>query len=88
MANKNGRRDPEKERFWRAVIERQQSSGMSIREFCESKGLKVIEHVRWKYACQTCQEHVAVAPPAPPKRRGKTPNHATSTWPESRAWSS
>jgi transposase len=26
--------------------------------------LKVIEHVRWKYACRTCQEHVAVAPPA------------------------
>ncbi len=25
--------------------------------------LKVIEHVRWKYACCTCQEHVAVAPP-------------------------
>lgn len=26
--------------------------------------LKVIEHVRWKYACRHCQEHVAVAPPA------------------------
>lgn len=26
--------------------------------------LKVIEHVRWKYACRKCQEHVAVAPPA------------------------
>jgi len=25
--------------------------------------LKVIEHVRFKYACRTCQEHVAVAPP-------------------------
>jgi len=25
--------------------------------------LKVLEHVRWKYACRICQEHVAVAPP-------------------------
>jgi transposase len=26
--------------------------------------LKVIEHIRWKYACRTCQEHVAIAAPA------------------------
>ena len=26
--------------------------------------LKVIEHVRWKYACRHCQEHVAIAEPA------------------------
>lgn len=33
--------------------------------------LKVIEHVRWKYACRDCQEHVAVAPaPAKPLERG------------------
>ncbi len=25
--------------------------------------LKVIEHVRFKYACRTCQEHVSIAPP-------------------------
>lgn len=25
--------------------------------------LKVIEHVRFKYACRSCQEHVAIAPP-------------------------
>lgn len=25
--------------------------------------LKVLEHVRWKYACRGCQEHVVVAPP-------------------------
>jgi len=28
--------------------------------------LKVLEHVRWKYACRACQEHVALAP-TPPK---------------------
>jgi transposase len=33
--------------------------------------LKVIEHVRWKYACRTCQEHVAIAAPPPkPIERG------------------
>jgi hypothetical protein len=26
--------------------------------------LKVIEHVRWKYACRACQEHVSTAAPA------------------------
>ncbi|HTQ39767.1 MAG TPA: IS66 family transposase, partial [Pirellulales bacterium] len=33
--------------------------------------LKVLEHVRWKYACRHCQEHVAIAePPAKPIDRG------------------
>jgi transposase len=33
--------------------------------------LKVIEHVRWKYACRGCQEHVATAPaPTKPLERG------------------
>ena len=33
--------------------------------------LKVVEHVRWKYACRACQEHVAIAAPPPkPIERG------------------
>ncbi len=33
--------------------------------------LKVLEHVRWKYACRCCQEHVAVAaPPSKPIEKG------------------
>lgn len=33
--------------------------------------LKVVEHVRWKYACRACQEHVAIAvPAAKPIERG------------------
>lgn len=33
--------------------------------------LKVIEHVRWKYACRRCQEHVAIAaPPGKPIEKG------------------
>jgi transposase len=27
--------------------------------------LKVLEHVRFKYACRACEEHVAIAPPPP-----------------------
>lgn len=34
--------------------------------------LKVIEHVRWKYACRCCQEHVAIAaPPSKPIDKGR-----------------
>jgi len=33
--------------------------------------LKVLEHVRWKYACRHCQEYVAIAePPAKPIDKG------------------
>lgn len=33
--------------------------------------LKVLEHVRWKYACRACEEHVATAPaPTKPLERG------------------
>jgi transposase len=27
--------------------------------------LKVLEHIRFKYACRACEEHVAIAPPPP-----------------------
>ncbi len=33
--------------------------------------LKVLEHVRWKYTCRHCQEHMAIAaPPAKPINKG------------------
>lgn len=33
--------------------------------------LKVLEHVRWKYACRCCQEHVSIAdPPSKPIEKG------------------
>ena len=48
MAKKNCRRDPEKERFWREVIERQRNSGMTIGEFCEAEGLKSWSLSWWK----------------------------------------
>ncbi len=40
MAGKNGRRDLEKEQFWRQTIARQRKSGQTVREFCEAEGLK------------------------------------------------
>lgn len=48
MANKNGRRDPEKERFWRQTIEQQGKSGQTIREFCEAQGLKSWSFSWWR----------------------------------------
>jgi len=32
-------RDPEKESFWRMVVQEQQKSDLSIREFCRTEGL-------------------------------------------------
>src|SRR5262245_51140232 len=41
MAQRGGRqRDPAKERFWRRTMQRQQRSGLTIRDFCHGEGLK------------------------------------------------
>jgi transposase-like protein len=34
------KRDPEKEQFWRGAIVEAEGSGMSVRAFCQQKGLK------------------------------------------------
>lgn len=40
MAKRPGRRDPEKERFWRRIIRRQRKSGLTVSDFCVGEGLK------------------------------------------------
>jgi transposase len=41
MAKRGGkRRDPAREKFWRRTIQRQQHSGLSVRDFCGREGLK------------------------------------------------
>jgi hypothetical protein len=40
MAKKRKRRDPEKERFWRRTMRRQQQSGLTVSAFCAAEGLK------------------------------------------------
>jgi len=34
------RNDPEKERYWRTVVQGQQPSGQSVREYCRQAGVK------------------------------------------------
>ena len=40
MTKRRSRRDPDKERFWRQAIRRQQKSGMTVSAFCAAEELK------------------------------------------------
>lgn len=42
------RRDPAKEKLWRGIIHRHQSSGLSVRAYCEREGLKDFNLLRWR----------------------------------------
>ena len=41
-------RDPKKESFWRELLLRQSSSGLSVRCFCEREGLKETAFYFWR----------------------------------------
>ena len=47
-AKRRRRRDPAKEKLWRATIRRHQESGLSVRDFCEREGLKDGNFTRWR----------------------------------------
>ena len=40
--------DPERERFWREVVEDQRSSGLSIRAYCEQIGVSQPSFYAWR----------------------------------------
>src|SRR5690349_7744256 len=42
------RRDPAKEKHWRRIIRRQQTSGLSVHAFCEREGLKDGNFLWWR----------------------------------------
>jgi hypothetical protein len=42
------RRSSDKERFWRRMLRRFRSSGLSVREFCEQQGLAVPSFYGWR----------------------------------------
>ena len=44
----NSQRDPERERFWREVVKRQASSGLSVREFCRREQLAETSFFSWR----------------------------------------
>jgi hypothetical protein len=45
-------RDPRKEQHWRRLIERWQSSGLSVRHFCERHRLAVPSFYAWRRTLQ------------------------------------
>ncbi len=47
-AKRRRRRDPAREKLWRATIRHHQESGLSVRAFCEREGLKDGNFLRWR----------------------------------------
>ena len=45
-------RDPEREQFWREVVRRQASSGVSVREFCRREQLAETSFFAWRRTIQ------------------------------------
>ena len=48
MNGKGPRRDLERERVWRAVLDRQRQSGLSSREFCRREPLAEVSFYAWR----------------------------------------
>lgn len=47
-AERNGRRDLEKEKFWRGAVQEHGGTGKSVRQFCVEKGLNVGQFYAWR----------------------------------------
>lgn len=45
---RKARRDAEKEKFWRGVVQEQEGSGKSVRGFCREKGVKENLFYAWR----------------------------------------
>ena len=45
---RKGRRDPGKEKFWRAALREMEGSGLSTRAFCRERGLKENLFYSWR----------------------------------------
>lgn len=44
----NSQRDPQREQFWREVLKRHASSGLSVREFCRREQLAETSFFAWR----------------------------------------
>lgn len=45
---KKGTRDPKREEFWRATLQRRQESGLTVREFCRHQQLSEAAYYFWQ----------------------------------------
>jgi hypothetical protein len=52
MSRRGSRRDPVKERFWRDTLQRQEASGLSVREFCARHSLAETAFYSWRAEIQ------------------------------------
>lgn len=62
----NNQRDPAKEAYWREVIERQASSGLSMRAYCRREGIAETSLHAWRRTIARRDGRV-VAPKKPSK---------------------
>lgn len=66
------RSDPEKERFWREMVQGQQQSGQSVREYCRCAGVKESAFYWWRRELARRSETRKVARSGPV--RGRIPD--------------
>ncbi len=80
MANRN--RDAGRESVWRAVLKRQASSGLSVREFCRREKLGESNFYAWRRTIAERGQPKATArqgqQPAPTPGRNKKPKRSKS----------
>ncbi len=72
MSRRGVFRSAEKERFWRDVLRRHGKSGLSVREFCRTEGLKESAFYFWKRTiAERDREKKSGGTPAQAKARRK-----------------
>ena len=76
-ARRRWRRDPRRERFWRAMLRRQGRSGATVRDFCAAEDLPESAFYFWRREIQRRnQERAARARPPRPRRPRSMPSHS------------
>ena len=57
-AQRKAKRLAAKEKYWRALVQEQAASGLSIGEFCRRKGIKMNTFKRWRQHLLSAEEQV------------------------------
>jgi transposase-like protein len=59
---RKARRDPEKEKLWRAAMQEHAGSGKPVREFCGEKGLNENQFYGWRRELKLIEGSIAMPP--------------------------